>query len=48
MLAQHILFDTFFVPLKSFVMNYCMSDMYDMAHGMSGGYTVPSGGEYCM
>lgn len=36
------------VPSKSLVMNYCMSDMYDMSHGMSGGYAVPSGGEYCM
>lgn len=36
------------VPLKNFIMNYCMSDMYDIAHGVSGGYAVPPGGEYCM
>ncbi|XP_048058442.1 thyroid hormone receptor beta isoform X1 [Megalobrama amblycephala] len=29
-------------------MNYCMSDMYDIAHGVSGGYAVAPGGEYCM
>lgn len=36
------------VPLKIFVMNYCMPDMYDIGHGVNGGYAVPSGGEYCM
>lgn len=29
-------------------MNYCMPDMYEMPHGMAGGYPVPGGGEYCM
>ncbi|KAK2864598.1 hypothetical protein Q7C36_003752 [Tachysurus vachellii] len=29
-------------------MNYCMPDMYEMPHGMAGGYTVPGGSEYCM
>jgi len=25
-----------------------MSDMYDIGHGVNGGYAVPPGGEYCM
>lgn len=29
-------------------MNYCVPDMYEMPHGMAGGYTVQGGGEYCM
>ncbi len=32
------------VPLKIFLMNYCMSVMYDIGHGVSGGYAVPPGG----
>lgn len=31
-------------------MNYCMPDMYEMPHGVAGGYQVQGGGggEYCM
>lgn len=36
------------VVVPFFLMNYCMSDMYDIGQGVSGGYVVPPGGEYCM
>ncbi|CAB1320756.1 unnamed protein product, partial [Coregonus sp. 'balchen'] len=29
-------------------MNYCMPDMYEMPHGVGGGYPMQGGGEYCM